>query len=207
MIAGERLLKFVVATETAGWDTHEVLQRAAKRVREWRRLHGEMSQVDFAALAHISVGSLQGFEKGTRKTRDTNLLKIATAIGVTLEDLIREDEPPVRPDPLYEDLKREDLQIAHAYHHSGADAKHAIKRFYSVHTSDERRERIAAVIVRLLAADDTEFLHLDLLISGPAALVKPCAKPRRPHHPYRPALIRRPKHGNDARLPHRRGDA
>ena len=173
MMVGEALLKFAIPNRPTEWDTHVVLQRAARRVREWRRLHGEMSQIQFARMAHVSPGTLQGFERATRKTHDTNLLKIAAAIGLTLEELIREDDPPVRPDHLLEDLKREDLQIAHAYHHSGADAKHAIKRFYSASTSDERRERIAAVIVQLLAMDDAEFRESDLLISGPAALVKP----------------------------------
>jgi transcriptional regulator with XRE-family HTH domain len=140
-----------------------------------------MSQIQFAKLAHISVGTLQGFEKAIRKTHDTNLLKIAAAIGLTLDELIREDDPPVRPDPHTRDLKSEDFKIAHAYHHSGADVKHALKRYFASATTDERRERIAAWIARLLPVDDDELAHLEELTFGaeyrpstvPAATVPP----------------------------------
>jgi transcriptional regulator with XRE-family HTH domain len=169
MFGADSALALVITNETAAY-TQQVLQRAARRVREWRRTHGEMSQIEFAALARVSVGCVQGFENGTRKTRDANLLKIATAIGVTLQELIREDDPPVRPDPLLEDLKREDLLIAHYYHHSGAEAKLAVKRFYSTLISAERRERIAAVMVRLLSADEDEFARIEVLLFGPPGL-------------------------------------
>ena len=156
------------------------MKRAAQRVREWRRLHGEMSQGQFAHLAGISVGCLQGFERSTRKTRDTHLLKIATAIGVTLEDLTREDAPPVPPDPLLADLTREDFRIAYAYHHSGADVKYAVKRFFATSTSADFRERVAVWMARLLNLGHDELTRWELITTGldyhpsaPAATVPP----------------------------------
>ena len=164
MLAGDRALALVIPNEPVPWNTQLVLQRAAKRVREWRRLHGEMSQIEFAAMAGVSVGCLQSFEKGTRKTRDSNLLKIAAAIGVTLKDLIREDEPPAPPDPLVAELKTEDLRIANAYHHAGADTKHGIKRLLHAQVSDDRRERIAVLLIRLLGMDEGELAEIEGLI-------------------------------------------
>ena len=166
MLVGESALVLVIPNESEPWDTQAVLKRAAQRVREWRRLHGEMSQQAFAALAGVSVGCLQDFERARRKTRDTHLLKIAAAIGATLEELIRDDDPPVKPNPLLADLKPEDLQIAKAYHHSGADVKYAVKRFFAAATSDERRERLAVWLTRLLSLDDAELAHQELLVTG-----------------------------------------
>lgn len=172
MIVGEALLKLAIPNHPTEWDTQLVFQRAARRVREWRRLHGEMSQVQFARLARISPGTLQGFERAKRKTHDSNLLKIAAAIGVTLEELIREDEPPVRPDPHVIDLKPEDFRIAHAYHHSGGDVKYAIKRFFATTTTEERRERLAVWLVHLLSVDDEELAHLEIVTTGTPHVVK-----------------------------------
>lgn len=182
MIVSEALLKLAIPNQPTEWDTQQVLQRAARRVREWRRLHGEMSQIQFARIAHISPGTLQGFERATRKTHDSNLLKIAAAIGITLEELIREDDPPVPPDRHIVDLKPEDFRIAHAYHHSGADVKHAIKRFFASTTSDERRERVAVWIARLLDLTDEELAHQERLTTGfehrpPAAATTPPPRP------------------------------
>lgn len=177
MIVGETLLTLAIPNHPTEWDTQLVLQRAARRVREWRRLHGEMSQVQFARLARISPGTLQGFERAKRKTHDSNLLKIAGAIGVTLEELIREDEPPVRPDQHVLDLKPEDFRIAHAYHHSSAEVKYALKRFYAPTTSDERRERVAVWIARLLSYDDEEIAHVEIVITGDVHRPKPPKTP------------------------------
>lgn len=146
--------------------TRDMLQRAAQRVRDYRRAHGDMRQVDFAAQAGVSVGALQGFETGKRKTRTPNLLKIAAAIGLTLNELVKDDVPVYQIDPLSADLKPEDVRIAHAYHHAGAELKHAIKRLILTPMPDERRERIAAVIARFISADDPEFSSLEVLITG-----------------------------------------
>jgi len=54
------------------------------------------------------------------------------------------------PDPLLKDLRPEDLRIANAFHHAGAEAKHAVKSLLSVDVSDDQRERIALIITHLL---------------------------------------------------------
>ena len=172
MLASETVLEFVRPPSGPMWNTQDVLHRAARRVREWRRLHN-ISQIAFAERNGISVGCLQGFETGTRQTRETNLAKIAAGIGTTLDDLISADNPAARPDPLLVDLKPEDLRIAHAYHHSGAEVKHAVKRLFLSHVTDDRRDRIADIIARLLLADDAELAHLEILITGAALQPKP----------------------------------
>src|SRR5271156_1236984 len=103
--------------QQSAFDNEAMYKRAAQRVKNWRREHGEMNQVEFATLADVSVGCLQGFEAATRATRVKNLLKIATAIGLSsVEALLSEDTPTTRPDPLVEGLDPEDLRHAHRYH-------------------------------------------------------------------------------------------
>lgn len=175
MVVPETVLRVMRPNETPLRYSEAMLQRAAQRVRDYRRAHGDIRQVDFAAQAGISVGALQGFETGKRKTRPANLLKTAHAIGTTLEDLVREDQPVHQIHPLYADLAPEDLRIAHAYHHAGAELKHAIKRLIIGRLPDERRERIAAVIARFILADDPEFSDLENLITGPPRPPAPAA--------------------------------
>lgn len=177
MIAGEATLRVMRLNETPLRYDEAMLQRAAQRVRDYRRAHGEMTQKQFAALAGVSVGCVQGFETGKRKTRTPKLLKIALAIGTTLDDLVREDAPVHQVNPLYADLTPEDVRIAHAYHHAGAELKHAIKRLIIGRLPDERRERIATVIARFIHADDPEFSDLEVLITGYAARTPAPAAP------------------------------
>ncbi len=136
----------------ASFDNEAMYKGAAEKVKAWRKAHGEMNQVEFASLAKVSVGCLQGFEAATRATREKNLLKIAKTIGLhTKEELLSDDGPqPPKPDPLLKDLRPEDLRLANHFHHAGADAKHAVKEFLSPEVSDERREQIAVVLERLL---------------------------------------------------------
>jgi DNA-binding transcriptional regulator YiaG len=105
-----------------------VFQRAAARVRMWRTSH-RMGQVEFARLAGVSVGCLQAFEGGVRDTRESNVAKIAAAMGQSFAELTKEDDPYPGADPLL-NLRPEDLRIAHAFHHAGADVKHAAKRLF-----------------------------------------------------------------------------
>ncbi len=139
------------------FDNEEAMyKRAAQKVKDWRKAHDEMNQIEFAKLAQISVGCLQGFETATRGTRPKNLLKIATAIGLpTVDALLSEDVPPPLPvDPLIDGLVAEDLRLAHRYHHAGADAKYAVKWLLSPQVPDDVRERIALIIERLLRYED-----------------------------------------------------
>lgn len=59
------------------------------------------------------------------------------------------------PDPRVRDLRREDLQFAHDYHHAGAEAKHAIKSLFSADVSDEQRAQAAQIILLMLRYPET----------------------------------------------------
>lgn len=156
----------LVANNDKESDTAIVFQRAARRVREWRTAH-RLGQVAFARLAGVSVGCVQSFEASTRETREANLIKMAAAMNLTLAELIQDDDPASETsNPLLLNLRTEDLRLAQHFHHAGADAKHAAKRFFHSTVSDDRRERIAAVILRLLDAEETEFTDLETLIHG-----------------------------------------
>jgi len=140
------------------FDNEEAMyKRAAQKVKDWRKAHDEMNQIEFAKLAKISVGCLQGFETATRGTRPKNLLKIATALGLpSVDALLSEDvvPAPLQTDPLVEGLGPEDLRLAHRYHHAGADAKYAVKWLLSSQVPDDVRERIALIIELLLRYED-----------------------------------------------------
>ena len=128
-------------------------KRAAKRVKEWRRAHDDMSQEAFAQLAGISIGTLQGFESGARGTRELNVAKIA-AVRLTREALLNDDAPTEEPNPLLTNLRTEDLVIANQFHHAAAEVKYATKHFLSPAVSDEVRERLALILRLLLQLDD-----------------------------------------------------
>jgi Helix-turn-helix len=104
-------------------------ERAGKRVAEWRREHGDMSQVAFANQAGVSVGCLQGLEAGTRATRDVNLDKIAAFMGITRAALLSEEEAPpkVAPDPRTKNLTSEDLYIARLFHEAVTELRASVK--------------------------------------------------------------------------------
>lgn len=145
-------------------DNEAMHKRAARRVKEWRRDH-EMNQVAFAALAKISVGCLQGFETATRATRDTQLVKIAKAIGLTKEALTHDDDPNVKPNPLLAGLRDEDLRHAQHFHHATAHAKAAAYDWLAPKTSDDLRERVALLLERLLRMKDGDLRALEQFIA------------------------------------------
>ena len=59
-----------------------------KRVREMRLSQG-LSQEGFAALADLDRSYLGGVERGDRNVSLSNISKIALALKVSLEDLMR----------------------------------------------------------------------------------------------------------------------
>lgn len=129
-------------------NNEDVGKRAGKRIRKWRQQQEPvMNQQTFARLAHISVGSLQSFELGTRLTRVKNVSKIAAVLGLTAEQLMGEDDwPPEKPNALLKDLRQEDLVLANQFHHAGADAKYAVKALFNPQIAEDTRERIARVL-------------------------------------------------------------
>lgn len=137
-----------------------VHRRAAKRVIAWRKEHA-LNQVEFAAFAKVSVGCLQGFETGTRNTREKNLIKIATAVGLTTEALLHDDDPTATPNPLLAGLRDIDLRHAQHFHHASPHAKAAAYDWLAPEVSDDLRERIAALVERLLKMDADLFATVE----------------------------------------------
>jgi transcriptional regulator with XRE-family HTH domain len=119
---------------------------AAKRVRDWKRDHGDPSQEAFAKLAGISIGCLQSFENLTRNTRRPNLEKIAKAIGLTYEELIAGDaEPVATTDDRLKKFFHDDIEVANWYHHADGNTKIQVRRLlmeYYRHAQDKREEAL-----------------------------------------------------------------
>jgi transcriptional regulator with XRE-family HTH domain len=149
-------------------------QLAAARVVTWRREHGDMSQVAFAKLADVSVGCLQSFEAASRRTRASNLEKIAKVLGLTTDQLLAEDvELQQQPNELLKDLLLEDLRMAQRFHHAGAEVKHAMKAFLTAPMSEEHREQVALLLAQLVSLDQpllpvVETILTSLEKDGPA---------------------------------------
>ena len=148
-------------------DNEAMLYRlAAARVIAWRREHGAMSQVQFAAKAGISVGCLQGFETGMRHTREKQVARIAVAMDLTLDQLLADDaEAGQTPDPLLKDLLQEDLRLAQRFHHAGAEVKHAIKAFLTADLSEDQREQIALILSALIRLDESQIAYVETIMA------------------------------------------
>jgi transcriptional regulator with XRE-family HTH domain len=151
---------------SSGHDNDLMYERAAKRVLEWRREH-RLSQMALAKLAHVSVGCLQSFERGTRQTQPPKLDKIARALGLTRDELLGEDETlHFKTNPLLRDLRPEDLRLAQAFHHAAAEVKYAMKLVFSEGITDERRDRVALMVRQLLTVDDSILIGLANLLAS-----------------------------------------
>jgi transcriptional regulator with XRE-family HTH domain len=105
-----------------------VYKRAGKRVREWRRAHNEMSQVDLAQKAGVSVGCLQAFELGIRATRAANLAKIAKAVKMSVAELMADEESSPPKDERAKGLTEEDLHVARLFHDAITDVRTSVKK-------------------------------------------------------------------------------
>jgi transcriptional regulator with XRE-family HTH domain len=141
--------------------------QAAARVIAWRREHGAMSQVQFAANAGISVGCLQGFETGMRHTREKQVARIAVAMDLTLDQLLADDaEAGQTPDPLLKDLLQEDLRLAQRFHHAGAEVKHAIKALFTADLSEDQREHIALILGALIRLDESQIALVETMLAS-----------------------------------------
>lgn len=108
-------------------------RRAGQRVRQWRREHHDMSQIELAARAGVSVGCIQGLETGLRVTRKANLLKIAQVIGLSVDELTQDEEPALGRDPRLsqpgdEKLRAEDLAVARRFHDADTDTRLRVRR-------------------------------------------------------------------------------
>ena len=147
-------------------DNEAMYRQAAARVITWRREHGAMSQVQFAARAGISVGCLQSFETGIRATRKKQLERIALAVDLTFDQLTADDaEAGQTPDPLLKDLLQEDLRLAQRFHHAGAEVKHAIKAFLTASLSEDQRERIALILADLIRLDESQIAFVETIVA------------------------------------------
>ena len=62
----------------------------AERIKEYRRLTG-CTQVELAAKIGISQPSLVGYETGENKPKTVNAIKLASLLGTTVEELMKEE--------------------------------------------------------------------------------------------------------------------
>ena len=70
------------------------LARLGRRVAA---LRGDVSQREFASRAELDPGTVSRVERGAMDPSISTLAKVASALGVTLEDIIRDSDPPVDP--------------------------------------------------------------------------------------------------------------
>jgi transcriptional regulator with XRE-family HTH domain len=63
-----------------------------QKLQELRRAKG-LSQFRFAVLCDVPIATLQGWEQGRRQPRLDALVKVARALGVTVDALLTAAEP------------------------------------------------------------------------------------------------------------------
>lgn len=64
----------------------EATQRDIKPIAEWRHMR-DMTQFQLASLSGVGLSTVIAAENGTRIPRADNALKIAKALGVSVEDI------------------------------------------------------------------------------------------------------------------------
>jgi transcriptional regulator with XRE-family HTH domain len=77
----------------------EILKKIGDRVRLIRKENG-LSQEKLAELANIHPNFLGGIERGERNTTVESLVKVTSALGITMEELFRCTEPMNEKDDL-----------------------------------------------------------------------------------------------------------
>jgi transcriptional regulator with XRE-family HTH domain len=103
--------------------TREELPAFAERLRvEWRGRF--RTAVAFCRVAGITRTTLRTLETGTQHPTPETLLKLALALGRSVEWLTGERR--IDPDnALLKDLTEEDLKVAQMFHHAGLEVKQA----------------------------------------------------------------------------------
>jgi len=105
---------------------------AKARARVGARLRGlrteqDLTQLEVATRAGISVGTVQTIESGARESRAENVEAVAGALGTSLTALVQ--PPHVDPaDPLLKGLNREDLEIARVYHDAASPIRERMRQ-------------------------------------------------------------------------------
>jgi transcriptional regulator with XRE-family HTH domain len=125
----------------------EHLDALAQLVRDERnRLN--LNRSAFCKHIGISRATLRALEKGKQQPSQETINKFARALQMSPEALTGLSRLEI--DPLTKDLRTEDLRLANQFHHAGAEAKHAVKAFFSPERSDEVRERLALLLDHLM---------------------------------------------------------
>jgi transcriptional regulator with XRE-family HTH domain len=138
-------------------------KKAGQRVAQYRKDHSirnrfgnamPESQAHFAARVGVSLGTLVGFERGTRVTRMDQIKRIAAGMELTVEQLMSgEDVPPAKVtttvDPRVADLTDEDIDIARLFHAAYSEPSAAVKAFLLAHLRQRRDAAAVAVLESL----------------------------------------------------------
>lgn len=137
----------------------------AQRERVGRRLRGlrveqGLRQIDIAERAHTSVGTVQGVEGGVRDTREETIDKIATALGTSIAEILREEAVPAR-DAVLSNLNREDVAVALAYQRASSRIREHVRDLLrqreepegADHLQESDREHLTRALRKLPDAD------------------------------------------------------
>ena len=130
--------------------------RVAERVRAARAEKG-WDQRDLAARAKIAVGTVQSIERNLRATRDDKVTAIATALGLSIDDLLQTEAPLERSDPRLKDLKEEDIRVAQLYHHASSAVREQVRALLR----DRERTRVTVIVDQLLFLPEEDLAILE----------------------------------------------
>ncbi len=133
---------------------------AGRRVAQYRKDHpvrdrfGNLnpeSQAHFAKRVGVSVGTLVGFERAARVTREDQIRRIVSGMeGWTFEQLMSgEDLPTPRGttvDPRIAELTDEDIDVARMFHAAYTEPRAIVKATLLDHLR-QRRDAVATALV------------------------------------------------------------
>ena len=123
------------------------------------RSRRNLSRSAYCALVGISRMTLRQLERvPPRQPTQATINKFAKVLKMSPGVLTGESRHDLNV--FTKDLRNEDYRLANQFHHAGAEAKHAIKEFFSPERSEESRERLALLLKRLMRQEEESLLKV-----------------------------------------------
>lgn len=130
------------------------------------RRQRDISRVAYCRLVGITRTTLRAIERASHQPTQATIDKFTRALHLNPDTLTGLTHLP--SDGLVTELRLEDVELAHRFHHASAEVKYALKRFFSEDVPEERRERLARVIKALLSIEQY------IAALPPAPVPRPC---------------------------------
>lgn len=127
-----------------------------------RMLRGRRTQAEVAEEAGVALGTLQTIESGRRENLESNIEKVAKVYKTSLLRLRQLHEPIESDDPKLRGLKEEDLEIAHAFHHSHTEVRRRVREL----VLPDEDDRMAGLVNRIATLKSSAVHELEQFVAA-----------------------------------------